>query len=135
MEKIRHAQWLTMHRQYEHYENLALVIKLIAVLATLGGLISNLDYWPLLLLLCVLWLQEGIWKTFQSRLEESLLSLESTVAEDTLLPLYTDWQQHRPGLLALITQYLRASLRPTVAFPYIVLMFITLLPGLLYTFE
>ncbi|ALS98220.1 hypothetical protein [Lacimicrobium alkaliphilum] len=130
MEKIRQEQWLTLHRQYEHYENMALVIKLIAVLTTLGGLISHLSYWPLLLLLCVLWLQEGIWKTFQARLEASLLSLETTLAEQPLLPLYTNWQQNRPGLVSLIAQYLRSALRPTVAFPYIVLMFITLLPEL-----
>lgn len=130
MEKIRQEQWLTMHRQYEHYENLALIIKLVAVLATLAGLLSGLSYWSLLLLLAILWLQEGIWKTFQARLEASLLSLESTLAENTLLPLYTNWQQNRPGILALIRQYLCAALRPTVAFPYIVLMFVTLLPGL-----
>lgn len=130
MEKIRQEQWLTLHRQYEHYENLALVIKLIAVLTTLAGLISNLTYWPLLLLLGILWIQEGIWKTFQARLEASLMALENSVAEETLLPLYTNWQQNRPGLVSLIAQYLRSALRPTVAFPYIVLMLITLLPGL-----
>jgi hypothetical protein len=131
MEKIRQQQWLTMHRQYEHYENLALVIKLIAVIATLAGLISHLSYWPLLVLLGILWLQEGIWKTFQSRLEASLLALEETATEDALLPLYTNWRQKRPGVTALITQYLCSALRPTVAFPYIVLMFIAMLPGLI----
>ncbi|GGD64457.1 hypothetical protein [Lacimicrobium alkaliphilum] len=128
MEKIRHAQWITLHRQYEHYEYLALVIKLAGVMTALTGLFSAMDCWPVLLILAVLWLLEGIWKTFQARLEVSLMALENTQAETTLFPVYNNWQQNRPGLVTLVGQYLRASLRPTVAFPYIVLMLIILLP-------
>ncbi|WP_088332778.1 hypothetical protein [Lacimicrobium sp. SS2-24] len=129
MQHLRQSQWLTLHQQYEHYEMLALVIKLVAVVLTLVAVMFAAAYWPVLLILAVLWLQEGIWKTFQARLEASLLALETQVTDDDLLPLYTNWQQNRPGLFPLVAQYLRAALRPTVAYPYLVLMFIALLPG------
>jgi len=40
--------------------------------------------------------------------------------------LHTDWQARRPGTAGLIKEYLAQSLRPTVAFPYPVLLVILL---------
>jgi len=86
---------------------------------------------PLLMLL-VLWLQDAIWKTFQSRIEVRLLQLEEYLSDDQSLD-YTDQKPYqfnsqyvetRLGVVGLINEYFRQAIRPTVAYPYIVLHFL-----------
>ena len=61
-----------------------------------GGGAVGLEWWFLSLLVLVLWLQEGIFKTCQSRLGERLLQLEGLMHQDVPPPgsaflLHTDW--------------------------------------------
>jgi len=95
-------------------------VKLVAVvLATLGIALS----WPALaaiLPLPVLWLQEGILRTSQARLAARLLQIESGASDPWRL--HTEWQAGRSGVVGLLTEYVGNSLRPTVAFPYVVLL-------------
>ena len=116
-------EWLLLQKQHEHYEFAALAIKgaALALLALHAPFV--------ILLLAVLWLQEAIIKTFQSRLGERLLRLEAMLREGTGQPmqLHTEWLASRPRGLALLGEYLRSACRPTVAFPYPVLMGISLL--------
>ena len=114
------TEWVTLQQDHERYEASALVIKLAAVvLATLGIALS----WPalaLLLPLPVLWLQEGILRTSQARLGARLLRIESGGSD--AFRLHSEWQASRPGISGLLAEYIGHSLRPTVAFPYVVLL-------------
>lgn len=108
--------WLALHQQVEAYEGRALMIKLSALaLSTLAMLYHQT--WVAMAILPLLWLLDGIYKTFQGRLEKTLLKVEQEDGNGAPR-LYSNWQQQRPSALGLIGEYLRAALRPTVAFPY-----------------
>ena len=107
-------EWLLLQKQHEAYEFAALAVKAAAV----GALAFDASF--VLPLLVVLWLQEAIVKTFQARLGERLLRVER--ADGPPMQLHTDWLANRPRGRALIGEYLRSACRPTVAFPYPVLM-------------
>ena len=76
-------------------------------------------------LLALLWLQEGVLKTFQGRLGDRLLAIEPALKsgmDAAAMQLHSDWAAHRPRGLGLVGQYLKSALRPTVALPYPLLM-------------
>ena len=58
-------EWSVLQPLYERYEFGALTIKLTAVVLLFGGIVIELHGTWLLLLLALLWLQEGIFKTCQ----------------------------------------------------------------------
>jgi hypothetical protein len=131
-------EWLVLQGQYEAYERPALGLKLGAVLVLLLGFFSvlpaSLSLALQLALVSVLWLQEGILRTFQARLGARLEYLEQglgqgSLAETDACQLHTTWRQSRPGTLVLVGEYLRSALRPTVAYPYPVLMALALWLG------
>lgn len=116
-------EWQTIQNHYEQHERNALLIKLVSLALCLGGLALGQ---PLLwvgfaVLLC--WGLEGIFKTYQSRLGERLLRVESLLkaaqAPDAPMQLHTEWAASRPGGAALIASYALSACRPTVAFPYL----------------
>jgi len=117
-------EWSILQNNIENYEGMALWIKIfaIAVFIVLGVLFK---YLLLTICLCsILALQEAILRTSQSRLCERIESLEDGFAllEVTPFQLHTEWKKKRPGNLGLVVEYLRQLLRPTIAFPYIVLI-------------
>lgn len=117
-------EWATLQNNIEHYERQALWVKLLAI-----ALAAQLGWlgWPLLgmTMVLVLWLQEAIFRTSQSRLGERILELEQH-PQTRPHQLHTAWQAKRPGTLGLVREYLAQSLRPTVAFPYPVLVLVLL---------
>jgi hypothetical protein len=118
-------EWAVLQPLYERYEFGALTIKLVAVVLMFTGIVVELHAAWLLLLIAVLWLQEGIFKTFQARLGARLLALEQGIgagAADAGFALHRDWQARRKSLFGLLREYLASALRPTVAFPYLVLL-------------
>lgn len=123
-------EWGLLHKDHEHYDRNALYIKLAAIICCLLSLAYQL---PLLLgvwFVLTLWLQEGIWRTFQSRIADRLLLVEKGLktGEDVLaFQLYSHWEKDRPSTMGLIKSYISNSARPTVAFPYIVLLCIELI--------
>lgn len=121
-------EWLLLQAQHEPYELWTLAIKLAAVLLTAFAPVSTL---LLLALLALLWVQDAVLKTFQSRLGERLLRIERALfAPATVtagMQFNSDWQAQRPGTAGLLVGYLRAASRPTVAFPYSFLMVLALL--------
>jgi len=125
-------EWAVLQILHERYEFGALAIKLTAVVLFFAGIVIDLHATWLMLLMAVLWLQEGIFKTSQSRLGARLLQLEQTLAEGDggqggAFQLHTGWAAQRPGTIGLVGEYLRSAMRPTVAFPYAVLLLVLLL--------
>lgn len=140
------TEWCLLQNQYDSYEKHSLYIKLVAIIVLLlTGITDHIDFVVVGILL-LLWLQDAIWKTFQARTETRLLALEKHIAGgdkeqggekgvqnesdavDRESPFQFNSQYHRARLrgLSLINEYARQSLRPTVAFPHIVLMLISL---------
>jgi len=139
------TEWRQHHSSYEKYEHFALVIKLVAVALTLILIIFAQSKAIFLLILAVLWLQEGIWKTYQARtsdrialIEKALLHLkqeDKSLADNNLadngntiaFQFYSQWNENRVGTAKLIKEYLKNSIKPTVVYPYLPLMVIALI--------
>jgi hypothetical protein len=119
-----HQEWLALQAQHERYEALALGVKL----AAFAIVVLVPDPLLALPLLALLWLQEGVLKTFQGRLGDRLLAIEPALkgGEGVAMQLHSDWAARRPRGLGLVAQYLKSALRPTVALPYPLLMAVSL---------
>ncbi|PKI14721.1 hypothetical protein [Colwellia sp. 12G3] len=129
-------QWQTLNDNHENYENYALIIKLVAITITLFAFTFSVTSMVTLLLLATLWLQEGIWKTFQQRTASAIIAIEDKLAlneleqtNESIKPylFYKQWQVNRPSTKALIVEYVSNSLKPTVLYPYIPLMLIVII--------
>ncbi len=132
METKPHAaaaqEWSVLQKLHERYEFGALTIKLTAVVLFFAGIVIELHGTWLVLLIAVLWLQEGIFKTYQARLGRRLLALEQGMASDEpmrVFALHSDWLAQRKGIVGQLREYLGSTVRPTVAFPYLVLLLLT----------
>lgn len=117
------AEWQEVHLSIERYEGAALWLKLSAVLLVVFYLTSALGTLWCLLLLFVLWLMEGIWRTSQLRLVTRIENLEALLASDTDVrnvpfQLYREFAASRGSVGALLGEYVGNALRPTVAYPY-----------------
>jgi hypothetical protein len=129
-------QWRTLQNNHENYENYALIIKLVATAIALFAFIFSVTSMVTLLLLATLWLQEGIWKTYQQRTVNAIMAIEDKLAlneaeqtNESMKPylVYKQWQENRPGTKALIVEYVSNSLKPTVLYPYFPLMLVVLI--------
>ncbi|GHC76059.1 hypothetical protein GCM10007320_14920 [Pseudorhodoferax aquiterrae] len=124
-------EWTALHGDCEASERSALWIKLGAVALTATAVALSFDAVLTIVLVGVLWLQEAIVRTGQARLVDRLLYVEGLLRDPMASPrapcqLYSDWQAMRPGTMGLVAQYLAAAVRPTVAFPYAVLLVLLL---------
>jgi hypothetical protein len=123
-------EWTSQQHSYDRYEALSLGIKVFAVMVFIAS--TALAFEPLLILalICIVWLLEAIWKTFQSRTEERLLNLEEAWHQGDFtqaMRFYSHWQTQRPGTTKLIAAYVKNALRPTIAYPYALLLVATIL--------
>lgn len=123
---INTAEWVALHTSYEQSERMSLVIKLVAVLLTACLLCMQSSNTLASAFIGILWMQDAIWKTFQSRTEQRLITLEKLNAS-TPPQFYSDWEKHRPSALKLIKAYLSCAFRPTIAYPYPLLIGLSLL--------
>lgn len=119
-----HQEWLALQAQHERYEGQALAVKLAAFAAA----VLVPDNTLALALLALLWLQEAVLKTFQARLGERLLAVETGLKDGGVpaMQFHTGWLASRPRGAALLAEYLKSALRPTVALPYPLLMLLVL---------
>lgn len=133
--KLLIKQWKTLHNSHESYEHYALMIKLVSVTLVLASIALSVNTVAVLLLLLILWLQEGIWKTFQKRTENSILAIEDQLETKEVESLnqpnspylfYKHWQTNRPATKGLVTEYITSALKPTVLYPYIPLMLLVI---------
>lgn len=123
------TEWCLQQNQYDSYEKHSLYVKLVAVVVAGFGLLPGVPMGIALLLIPVLWLQDAIWKTFQSRIEARLLMLEQAISSNSsgeveaqAFQFNQQFQRHRSGVVALIQEYISQAVRPTIAFPYVVLL-------------
>jgi len=122
-------EWAIIHNDIEKYERFSLIIKLFSILICTLSITSSSNPFVTIFIILVLWLQDGIWKTFQQRFESRILIIESNIKNKTdnnSFQLYSEWQANRSGAIKLVTEYILNSLKPTVAYPYIVLISILL---------
>lgn len=129
-EQALQQEWHTLQHNHEQYERHALLIKLAAVALVVAHMAFAPNAWSAAALLLVLWLQEGILRTSQSRLGDRILRIEHGLRDTAPLPacqLHTDWLASRPGTVGLVAEYVKNALRPTVAFPYAPLLLLLML--------
>jgi len=119
-------EWQTLHNNHEHYEKLALLIKLGSLGLCLAGLAFGLPLRWTALAVALSWLLEGIFKTYQARLATRLLRIERLIRQDQPEPeamqLYSEWSLQRPGIVHLLLGYAASACRPTVTLPYLPLL-------------
>ena len=116
-------EWTTLQNNHEPHERSALLIKLVAVALFAGAWLAGLDPLMVCALVLLLWFQESILKTWQSRLAARLLVLEAMIKRgprsgDHPYQLHSQWLAQRPGLADRLIEYGHSAIRPTVAFPY-----------------
>ena len=125
-------EWITLQNQYDSYEKYSLVIKLLNVVLTCHLLfVFHVGSWTLLVV-AMIWLQDGIWKTFQNRIGQRLEVVEQALQENPhQVPEHRSqlgmqfnlaWNQTRPHGIGLVNEYIQQSLKPTVAYPHLVLL-------------
>lgn len=127
-------EWMLLQNQYDSYEKYSLMIKLVAMVIFYFAHISEKIGWIVLFLLAIFWLQDAIWKTFQSRIELRLLAVEEALSDRqansqkesehhiVAYQFNSEFLSKRPSQVGLIKEYFLQALRPTVAFPYCVLI-------------
>lgn len=125
-------EWTTLQNNYEQYEKDSLRIKLTGVIFCGVGLALGFGTLLIGAVLLILWLMEGIFKTYQSRLGTRLLQLEDLLRrnppdEAAAYQFHSAWLASRPGSLGLVAEYLASAARPTVAFPYVALLLAALM--------
>lgn len=130
MESLQ-REWEVLHGDTEKYERYSLLIKLCAIISAVFLAIFSVNIIFSLIIVMVFWGQDAIWKTFQSRLGDRLHIVEKAITSGTgaLLPtcqLYSEWAKNKPAASGLIKSYLLHSLKPTVCYPYGVLLLMLL---------
>lgn len=125
-------EWITLQTQFDSYEKYSLTIKLFSILICCM-LIFALDagLWSLFVV-AILWLQDGIWKTFQYRIGQRLEVVEHAIQVQSLatqdqttsigMQFNLAWSQTRPNTVGLVCEYIKQSLKPTVAYPHVALV-------------
>ena len=124
-------EWVIIHGDIEKYEKFSLAIKLFSVLVSTLLIAYVVNKWVAVALILVLWLQDGIWKTFQKRLEVRIFYIEQKLqnkADENSIAfqLYSQWEDKRQGVAGLIKEYLTNASKPTVAYPYAFLVLLML---------
>lgn len=121
-------EWVLLQNQFDSYEKYSLIIKLFAVGVLTLSLSSEVAGVLVVFILLILWLQDAIWNTFQSRIETRLLQLEEALAlkqgdrDIAVCQFNSQFLEKRPGAVGLLAEYFRQAIRPTVAFPHVALV-------------
>lgn len=117
-------EWQTLQLNHEQHEKNALLIKLVCMALYVAGFAMGVPLVLLGVLVVLCWVQEGIFKTYQARLAERLLHVESLLRQSEpplqqAMQLHSAWLSRRPGGAGQLVSYAASACRPTVAFPYV----------------
>ncbi|MER2490455.1 hypothetical protein [Catenovulum sediminis] len=118
-------EWVVLQKAYDKYEALSLGIKIFSIALAAYQFSANATLTLSIVLLAVCWLQDAIWKTFQARIDARLIWLEVAIKGGEVaggFEFNLQWSKNRPSTVGLIKQYIKSALKPTVMFPYIVLI-------------
>ena len=129
---ILQCEWVTLQNQFDSYEKCSLFIKLFSLLISCILVFAlKAGVWSLLVV-AILWLQDAIWKTFQNRIGQRLEVVEQAVQDNPHhvpehvlhmgMQFNLAWNQSRPRAIGLISEYIKQALKPTVAYPHVVLI-------------
>ena len=121
------AEWCLLQNQFESYEKHSLYIKLTSILMLFLSGILSISTTSIFLILLVLWIQDAIWKTFQSRIEPRLLQIEKSIRDKTEgqeFQFNSEYHLVETSGLSKLQEYAQQAVRPTVAFPHIALIII-----------
>jgi hypothetical protein len=122
------TEWQTLQNNDEQYERNALLIKLTSLSLFLLGQVFNTALLGTMLIVLLCWGLESIIKTYQSRIGQRLLTVEAAIKngnESEGMQFHTDWQNKRPRGTRLIGEYAKHAVKPTVAFPYAIILFVS----------
>ncbi len=127
MENDLKKEWALLHSDIEKYERFSLLIKLFGVLISALGIAYFANGLLTAIFIFILWLQDAIWKTFQKRLEARIIFIEQQLKTEPdsngqAFQFYSQWQDQRQGAVGLIKEYLLNAAKPTVAYPYVILI-------------
>ncbi len=129
-------EYLFLQHCYEENDRSALWIKCISIVVFSALMIATAEwpgpYLPLVAATVsgLFWLTEAIWKTFQSRLEERIIAIENYFqangGELPPLQIYSTWLRQRGGVVALLQEYAKSAIRPTIVVPYLLLIILSM---------
>ena len=137
-------EWQLLQNQFDSYEKYSLIIKLGHLFVFALCLIENAQTSLLVLISALFWLQDAVWKTFQSRIENRILILEeamqsqqqatdskeetATIGNSAAVAYQFNRQflLNRPSHIGLIAEYAKQALKPTIALPHLPILIIQL---------
>jgi len=119
-------EWTTLQNNYEQHERNALLLKLAAIILCVCGYALAVPDQLSGGIALLLWVQESIYRTYQARLGERILRVEAMLQRgappSNACQLHTEWLATRKSGFGLLAEYAAHALRPTVAFPYALLV-------------
>ncbi|MDY7538895.1 hypothetical protein RGU72_11565 [Undibacterium sp. 5I1] len=120
-------EWVVLQNNIEALERSCLLIKLCAVALFIATAVFNFSVAMIVGLLLLMCLQEAIVRTSQARLSNRILRIEAMMKQPpqedfSAFQLHTEWLKERKGVVGLLMEYASQALRPTVAFPYVLLV-------------
>lgn len=120
-------EWITLQNNYEQYERSALLIKFAALVFYFAGVVLALHAAMVGVVVLILWVQEGVFRTSQARLGLRILVVEQALKQagksaEAPFQLHSAWLAGRKGITGLLAEYAASMFKPTVAFPYVVLL-------------
>jgi hypothetical protein len=121
-------EWIVLQNQWDSYEKTSLLIKLTCLILFSSALFFNAMSFYFIVITMVFWLQDAIWKTFQSRIEPRLLQIEKAFnakKETEQISAYqfnSQYLSYKLNGIALMKEYAMQALRPTIAYPYLILL-------------
>ncbi len=120
-------EWIVLQNNIEALERSCLLIKLCTVTLFIATAVFNFSVAMMVGLVVLMCLQEAIVRTSQARLGARIVRIEAMIKqplqdEFSAFQLHTEWLKERKGVVGLLIEYVSQALRPTVAFPYVLLV-------------
>ena len=115
-----HQEWITLQNNHEQHEKNCLSVKLVAVVLFGVALAWGFNDSLIGALLGILWFQEGMLRTFQSRLGARILRIEQALRPGMApaamaFQLHSEWLAERQGVVGRLIEVGRSASAPLKA--------------------